>query len=54
MPLFSFLDESSRIQPMFESDSGDKGVRSMVHGWKLTKDTSSPHVSHSELLESIQ
>jgi len=24
-------------QPMFENDPGDKGIRSMVHGWKLMK-----------------
>jgi len=24
-------------QPMFENDPGDKGVRSMVYGWKLIK-----------------
>lgn len=29
---------------MFENDPGDKGIRSMVHGWQLTKVISLPHI----------
>jgi len=31
--------------PMFENDPGDKGIRSIVYGWKLMKADLSPHTS---------
>ena len=36
-PLYFLTDSISDLQPMFVNDPGDMGIRSVVHGWKLSK-----------------